>query len=65
MNTHAVTEIKNALKTNKRVNMVQTLQNLSSEEFETCDEVWSIAKETKKQIRNRLHDLLDYYITEV
>lgn len=64
MNTYAVTEIKNALKTNKRVNMVQTLQKLSGEEFETCDEVWSIAEESKKQIRNRLHDLLDYYIDQ-
>lgn len=64
MNTHAVTEIKNALKTNKRVKMVQTLQELSGEEFKTCDEVWSIAEENKKQIRNRLHDLLDYYIDE-
>lgn len=64
MNTHAVTEIKNALKTNKRVKMVQTLQKLSGEEFETCDEVWSIAEENKKQIRNRLHDLLDYYIDQ-
>lgn len=64
MNTHAVTEIKNALKTNKRVKMVQTLQKLSGEEFETLDEIWSIAEENKKQIRNRLHDLLDYYIDE-
>lgn len=64
MNTHAVTEIKNALKTNKRVKMVQTLQKLSGEEFETLDEVWSIAEENKKQIRNRLHDLLDYYIDQ-
>lgn len=64
MNTHVITEIKNALKTNKRVKMVQTLQKLSGEEFETLDEIWSIAEENKKQIRNRLHDLLDYYIDE-
>lgn len=64
MYSNEITQIKKALKTNKRICMVQTIQELSGEEFETTESVWNIAEETKKQIRNRLHDLLDYYIDE-
>jgi hypothetical protein len=59
-----ILKIAQALKTNKRIVMVQTLQNLSGEEFETTEDVWSVAEESKKQLRNRLFYLLLYYQKE-
>jgi protein-tyrosine phosphatase len=44
--------------------MVQLIQELSGEEFETLDEVWSLAEETKQQLRNRLSHIADYYENE-
>ena len=60
----AINSILHAIKINSRLLMVQTLKELSGEEFENLEDVWSIAEETDKQITNRLFDLLDYYLNE-
>ena len=60
----AISLIIQAIKVNNRLLMVQTLQQLSGEEFETTDDVWIIAEETDQQITNRLLDLLLYYQNE-
>lgn len=60
----AISLIIQAIKVNNRLLMVQTLQQLSGEEFENLEDIWSIAEETDKQITNRLFDLLDYYLNE-
>lgn len=59
-----IIKIAKALQSNKRVKMVQLIQELSGEEFETLEDVWSLAEETKQQLRNRLYTLVDYYETE-
>ena len=59
-----IIKIAKALQSNKRVKMVQLIQELSGEEFKTLDDVWSLAEETKQQLRNRLYMLVDYYETE-
>jgi protein-tyrosine phosphatase len=59
-----IIKIAKALQSNKRVKMVQLIQELSGEEFETLDDVWSVAEETKKQLRTRLYDIAEYYENE-
>ena len=59
-----IIKIAKALQSNKRVKMIQLIQELSKEEFETLESVWSLAEETKQQLRNRLYMLVDYYETE-
>jgi len=59
-----IIKIAKVLQSNKRVKMVQLIQELSGEEFETLDEVWSLAEETKKQLRTRLYDIAEYYENE-
>lgn len=59
-----ILKIAQALRTNSRIVMVQTLQNLSGEDFETKEDVWSVAEESKEQLRNRLFNLLLYYQEE-
>lgn len=59
-----IIKIAKALQSNKRIKMVQLIQELSGEEFETLDEVWSLAEETKQQLRNRLSHIADYYENE-
>jgi hypothetical protein len=44
--------------------MVKLIQELSGEEFETLESVWSLAEETKQQLRNRLSHIADYYEIE-
>jgi hypothetical protein len=56
-----IIKIAKVLQSNKRVKMVQLIQELSGEEFETLDEVWSLAEETKKQLRTRLYNIAEYY----
>ena len=59
-----IIKIAKALQSNKRVKMVQLIQELSGEEFENLEDVWSLAEETKHQLRNRLYMLVDYYENE-
>lgn len=59
-----IIKIAKALQSNKRVKMVQLIQELSGEEFETLESIWSLAEETKQQLRNRLYMLADYYENE-
>lgn len=59
-----IIKIAKALQSNKRVKMVQLIQELSGKEFETLDDVWSLAEETKQQLINRLYMLADYYENE-
>ena len=59
-----IIKIAKALQSNKRVKMIQLIQELSKEEFETLESVWSLAEETKQQLRNRLYMLVDYYENE-
>jgi E3 ubiquitin-protein ligase DOA10 len=63
-----IIKIAKALQSNKRIVMVQLIQELSGEEFENLEDVWSLAEETKQQLRNRLYMLVDmlvdYYETE-
>lgn len=56
-----ILKIAKVLNENKRVKMVQLIQELSGEEFETTEEVWSIAEEGKKQLRARLYNIAEYY----
>jgi hypothetical protein len=44
--------------------MVQLIQELSGEEFETLESVWSLAEETKKQLRTRLYNIAEYFENE-
>lgn len=59
-----IIKIAKALQSNKRIVMVQLIQELSGEEFETLESIWSLAEETKQQLRNRLYMLADYYENE-
>ena len=59
-----IIKIAKALQSNKRIVMVQLIQELSGEEFENLDDVWSLAEETKQQLRNRLYMLAEYYENE-
>lgn len=59
-----IIKIAKALQSNKRIIMVQLIQELSGEKFENLEDVWSLAEETKQQLRNRLYMLVDYYETE-
>jgi hypothetical protein len=56
--------LENYLQSNKRVKMVQLIQELSGEEFETLESVWSLAEETKKQLRTRLYNIAEYFENE-
>ena len=43
-----IIKIAKALQSNKRIVMVQLIQELSGEEFENLEDVWSLAEETKQ-----------------
>ena len=59
-----IIKIAKALQSNKRIVMVQLIQELSGEEFENLEDVWSLAEETKQKLRNRLYMFVDYYERE-
>ena len=59
-----IIKIAKVLQSNKRVKMVQLIQELSGEEFETLESVWSLAEETKKQLRTRLYNIAEYFENE-
>ena len=61
MSKSIILKIAKVLNENKRVKMVQLIQELSGEEYENLEDVWSVAEETKKQLRTRLYNIAEHY----
>jgi hypothetical protein len=54
-------KIAQALRTNNRLVMVRTIKEFSEEEYESPDSIWDLAMQTKKELRNTLYHIYEYY----
>jgi hypothetical protein len=50
---------------NNRKGMISIIQELSKDEYENINDVFELAKQSKKQLRMTLKNLYDYYTNEL
>ena len=50
---------------NNRKGMISIIQELSKDEYENINDVFELAKQSKKQLRMTLKNLYDYYTNKI